>query len=215
MNKNLQRETKRLINTSLRQGLRKTKLHPLVITVILLALTSLSAGLLSNVLPIDGSTKSGRIEALTNIESGDVMLEFTPGNAETLIIALLNSAEERIRIASYSFTSKPIAEALVAARDRGVDIKVVMDKSNRTSQYSSATFLKNQRIPVRINERYAIMHNKVIVVDDKHTKTGSFNYSKAAATRNAENVLVLYDIPEIAGRYTEEWQRLWDEAEDY
>jgi len=90
-----------------------------------------------------------------------------------------------------------------------------MDKSNKTSQYSSATFLKNQRIPVRINERYAIQHNKFIVVDGQHTKTGSFNYSKAAATRNAENVLVLYGIPEIAGRYEQEWERLWLEADDY
>jgi len=163
----------------------------------------------------DGLGSQRALAPLANLSPGDVLVEFTPGSAESLIIALLNSADKDIKIAAYSFTSKPIAEALVAARDRGVNIQVVMDKSNKTSQYSSATFLKNQRIPVRINERYAIQHNKFIVVDGEHTKTGSFNYSKAAATRNAENVMVLYGVPAIAQVYLKEWQRLWDESSDY
>lgn len=167
------------------------------------------AGVLDRIIP------AKELSLVDNLESKDVLLEFTPGRAEELIISLLNSAEDTIHLAAYSFTSKPIATALLKARDRGVRIFVIMDKSNKTSQYSSATFLANNKIPVRINERYAIMHNKFIVVDGKHIKTGSFNYSKAAAQRNAENVLVIYNTPKIAERYFYEWKRLWDESVDY
>lgn len=150
-----------------------------------------------------------------NLADSEVLIGFTPGSAEKMILDLINDAEVSIRIAAYSFTSKPISEALIKAKKRGVKVFAILDKSNKNAKYSSATFLANNRIPTRINERYAIMHNKFIVVDDKHLKTGSFNYSKAAAQRNAENVFIVYNSPAIALPYAEEWTRLWHESEDY
>ena len=52
-----------------------------------------------------------------------------------------------------------------------------------------------------------------MVIDGRHVQTGSFNYSAAAVDKNAENVLVLWNEPELAAWYAAEWQRLWDEAE--
>lgn len=140
---------------------------------------------------------------------------FSPGNAETLVIKCIESARTSIRLAAYSFTSAPIAKALVAAAKRGVDVAVVMDKSQRTERYSSATFLANMRIPVRIDDRYAIMHNKFMVIDGSMVQTGSFNYTKSAQARNAENVLILRGVPQVASLYTAEWSRLWAESTDY
>ena len=80
----------------------------------------------------------------------------------------------------YSFTSTPIAKALVEAKRRGVDVRAILDKSQRTERYSGATFLKRAGIPTVIDEQPAIAHNKVFVFDQQAVLTGSFNFTKAA-----------------------------------
>lgn len=143
------------------------------------------------------------------------MAGFSPGNAEGLVIHTIESARSTLRVAAYSFTSKPIAEALIAAKKRGVDVQVVVDKSQETERYTSATFLANMGVPVRVDTRYAIMHNKFMVIDGQTVQTGSFNYTSSAARRNAENVLILAGVPQLASTYAHEWQRLWQESEPY
>lgn len=124
----------------------------------------------------------------------------------------ITAAEKEILVAAYSFTSKPITEALLTAHRRGVSVWVMVDAKSNTGRYTAATFLANHDVPVRRNGKYAIMHHKFMVIDGKHVQTGSFNYSAAAVSRNAENVLMLWNMPELAGMYVQEWQRLWDEA---
>jgi phosphatidylserine/phosphatidylglycerophosphate/cardiolipin synthase-like enzyme len=103
----------------------------------------------------------------------------------------------------------------VEAHHEGVDVRVVLDDSQKSDRYTSATFLANAGIPKRTSSRYAIMHNKFLVIDGNHVQTGSFNYTKGAQERNAENVIVLWNQPAIAVTYDREWQRLWQEADDY
>jgi phosphatidylserine/phosphatidylglycerophosphate/cardiolipin synthase-like enzyme len=91
---------------------------------------------------------------------------------------------------------------------------VVLDRSQATETYSSARFLANVGIPIRIDYRYAIMHNKFIVIDDDDVETGSLNFTSAAEKKNAENVIVLRGEPDVARRYEQEWKRLWDESEE-
>lgn len=137
------------------------------------------------------------------------------GGALDLVLNVIDSAKTSIRIAAYSFTSKPIAEALLRKQKAGVSVMVVMDKSQLTERYTSATFLANVGIPVRINSRYAIQHSKVLVVDGDTVETGSFNFTDSAARRNSENVLVIWHHPTLAREYTTYWQRLWEEGEAY
>jgi phosphatidylserine/phosphatidylglycerophosphate/cardiolipin synthase-like enzyme len=92
-------------------------------------------------------------------------------------------------------------------------VRVVVDKSNATARYTAATFLANQGVPVRVDYRYAIMHNKFIVGDSAMVETGSFNLTAAAEKANAENVIVLHD-PAVARQYGQEWERLWGESEE-
>jgi phosphatidylserine/phosphatidylglycerophosphate/cardiolipin synthase-like enzyme len=146
---------------------------------------------------------------------GSASIGFTPGNAEGLVVQTINAARQSISVAAYSFTSKPIAKALIEAHKRGVRVQVVLDKSQRTERYSSATFLANMGIPVRIDDRYAIMHHKFMVIDGRTVETGSFNYTSSAARRNAENVIVLRDNPRVAQVYAQQWQRLWNESKPY
>lgn len=108
--------------------------------------------------------------------------------------------------------SKPIAEALLEAHLRGVDVRVVADQKDNQRRYSAAQFLANQGVPVRLNGHYAIHHHKFMVIDGDTLQTGSFNYSAAAATKNAENVLLLTHVAPLAMQYAGEWQRLWNQS---
>ena len=149
-------------------------------------------------------------------ESQDIETAFSPEQGATeAVVRAIELAKHSIRVAAYSFTSKPIAAALVEAHKHGIDIQVVLDKSNATEKYSAATYLANEGIPTRINYEYAIMHDKFMVVDDVTVETGSFNYTKAAEQHNAENVIILHNHPDIAKSYLKQWQKLWDEAETY
>ncbi|WP_240732091.1 phospholipase D family protein [Geobacter sp. FeAm09] len=106
-------------------------------------------------------------------------------------MAEINHARQEILLQAYSFTSKPIAKALLDAKKRGVRVEVVLDKSNATAKYSAATFLANTGFPVLIDAEHAIAHNKVIIIDRAVLITGSFNFTAAAEDKNAENLLVL------------------------
>lgn len=130
---------------------------------------------------------------------------FTPGqNCTQQIVNELANANQSILVQAYSFTSAPIAKALVDASRRGVDVKVILDKSQKRAQYSSSTYLINQRIPTWIDHRVAIAHNKVMVIDGKTIITGSFNFTKAAQYKNAENLLIIRDAA-LAKQYSRNW----------
>lgn len=128
-------------------------------------------------------------------------------------MSTINSARLNIDVAAYSFTSKPVAAALAAAKNRGVAVRVVADEKSNNGKYTAVTFLANRGVPVRLNGRYAIMHNKFMVVDDNTVQTGSFNYTASAVSRNAENVLLIKEVPELAATYQGEFNRLWNESE--
>ena len=153
--------------------------------------------------------------ALAAIAEPSIQLAFSPhAGATEAVVALIGEAHETIRLAAYNFTSKDIARALLDAKKRGVDVKVVLDRSNAKARYSSAKFLAHADIPVRIDYKYAIMHNKFIVVDGETVETGSFNYTNAAENKNAENVIILRNYPELAELYKEQWEKLWNESVD-
>lgn len=135
---------------------------------------------------------------------------FTPAQSCTpLIVANLNNAKNQILVEAYSFTSVPIAKALLQASKRGVDVKVILDKSQyRAHGFSAAKLLTDYHIPVWIDYQPSIAHNKVMIIDNKIVITGSFNFTRAAEEKNAENVIVIKDAL-LAKRYAANWnQRL-------
>lgn len=155
------------------------------------------------------------IYASTTINSGaSFNVGFSPdGNSLMLILQSIDRAKKSIHIAAYSFTSKPIAQALLNASRRGVDVKIIADEKSNSNKYSATTYLANNKLPVRLDGNYPIFHHKFMVIDEVNLETGSFNYSVAAANKNAENALLLWNVPAIAATYDREWQKLWNEAE--
>ncbi len=126
---------------------------------------------------------------------------FTPRQAcLPMIIDAIDKATTSIHMQAYSFTSKPIAEALIRAHTRGVTVVVIADKSQCKEKYTQIHTLKRAGIMVYIDTKPAISHNKIMIVDRKSVLTGSYNFSNAAENRNAENVVLLAS-PELAKMY--------------
>jgi phosphatidylserine/phosphatidylglycerophosphate/cardiolipin synthase-like enzyme len=124
---------------------------------------------------------------------------FSPkGGCTQAVLDALGSAKNTVLVQAYSFTSAPIAKALVDAHKQGVDIQVILDKSQKSERYSSATFLANEGIPTYIDAAHKIAHNKVMIIDGKTLITGSFNFTKSAEEGNAENLLVISNDPDLA-----------------
>ena len=147
---------------------------------------------------------------------GDIHPYFSPnGGCTQAVVEQLNGATKSVLVQAYSFTSAPIARALVDAHKRGVDVEVILDKSQRTERYSSATFLANEGIQTFIDARHKIAHNKVMVIDGQTVITGSFNFTKSAEEGNAENLLVISNAPELAQRYTANWKEHLGHSEPY
>lgn len=143
---------------------------------------------------------------------------FSPdAGAEALVLKAIGAARSSIRVAAYSFTSPAVTRALLAAKRRGVNVAVVVDdKGNRAKSSKQAlNLLVNAGIPTRTIDVYAIHHDKYLVIDAEHVETGSFNYSASAAARNSENVIVVWNNPQLASRYLTHWQSRFDQATPY
>jgi phosphatidylserine/phosphatidylglycerophosphate/cardiolipin synthase-like enzyme len=132
---------------------------------------------------------------------------FSPNDGVTdAIVREIDQARSEVLVQAYSFTSAPIAKALLKAHKRGVKVQTILDKSQKTQKYSSASFLINSGIPTYIDSQHAIAHNKIILIDKMVVITGSFNFTKAAEEKNAENLLIIRS-QELAKPYLENWQR--------
>lgn len=135
-----------------------------------------------------------------------VQVYFSPNGGGTgALVAAIRAARTSILVQAYSFTSAPIAEALVQAHRRGVKVSVILDRSQRTERYSGLTFLQHAGVPVVVDSSHAIAHNKVMVFDGETVATGSFNFTKAAEEKNAENLLLIRDAG-LAVAYIRNWE---------
>ncbi len=149
--------------------------------------------------------------SLAKSEIEDLRVCFTPTQScLPQILQYLDKAKSNILLLGYSFTSKPITDALIKAKHRGVKIRIVLDRSQRTQKSSKepvAALLENQ-IEVRFDHSVKIAHNKVMVIDDYQTITGSYNWSHAAEFNNAEN-LVFIRSQAVAKKYTDYFEGRW------
>jgi len=139
------------------------------------------------------------------IGTSEIDLCFTPPSGCGKVIAdLISKANESIYVQAYGITSTAIVNELISARGRGVKVRVLLDKSNLQDKYSKMRLLREAGIDVSIDKVAGIAHNKVIIIDLQKVVTGSFNFTKSADSRNAENVIIVND-KKIAKRYLQNW----------
>lgn len=153
--------------------------------------------------------------------SGSIEVVFSPwDDAEGAIIGTLQQARQAIHVQAYLFTSQPLAQALIAAHRRGVRVEVLADQKMLLQVgKSQIPRLAEAGIPVWLETRHAIAHNKLMLIDplEAHPAvvTGSYNFTYSAQARNAENLLILRDNPALARAYFDNWQRHRGDAVPY
>jgi phospholipase D len=136
----------------------------------------------------------------------NVSVCFVPSeDCEGEVADAINRSNKQIRVQAYGFTSTRILNALVGAVRRGIDVQLVLDKSNAEKRYAGARLMALAGAKVWIDDRVAIAHNKVIVIDGWEVVGGSFNYTKSAQTRNAENVTFI-SSPDVAAWFESNWE---------
>ena len=156
--------------------------------------------------------------AAASADTPSLDVGFSPeGSAQQLVLRTLDDAQESIRLMGYSFTSPEIVKSLVAARQRGVDVRVVVDDRGNRSKASQAAMnvVVNAGIPLRTNSQYKIMHDKVIITNGQNVELGSFNYTRSAAESNSENALVVRGVPALAQTYLTHWQSRGERGSDW
>ncbi len=136
---------------------------------------------------------------------------FSPqGGCQQAIADEIARARKTLDIAMFAFTNRELANAVIAARKRGVEVRVVLDASQAENRYSKKNYLLNKGVPVRLarGRGQGIMHHKFAVIDDMTVITGSFNWTAGAEESNFENLLIFHS-PVLALKYADEFRRVY------
>jgi phosphatidylserine/phosphatidylglycerophosphate/cardiolipin synthase-like enzyme len=132
---------------------------------------------------------------------------FSPnGGGEQAVIRNIDSTRSHLLVQAYSFTSEPIANALIRARERGCYVSIILDKGQRKVRGSQWQRCQAHGIPVIFDLKTKIQHSKVMIIDSIKVITGSFNFSKAAEKNNVENLLIVKDS-HLAEQYLRSWYK--------
>lgn len=146
---------------------------------------------------------------------------FTPAlRCADRILRAIAQAKREVLVAVYAFTNDEIAQALVQAYRRGVNVQVVLDREfDQENANSKGAFLEKQGIKLRrvsgiksqtMDRGGGLMHQKFAVVDRSVVLTGSYNWTASAEKFNHENLLLFQDASPLAEDYRVEFLRLWD-----
>jgi phosphatidylserine/phosphatidylglycerophosphate/cardiolipin synthase-like enzyme len=180
---------------------------PLLVGVSFVALSFLIANKGGIPLPDFLTEKSAEVEGV-ELEWGFTQAGQHP---EKLLIEAIDSAQETLDVAIYSLTLPEIVNSLKQAKKRGVQVRVIVDESQSQNKAMNQALkiLGGAGIKMKVNRHDGLMHLKMIIVDNRIASTGSYNFSKAATTRNDE-IVVLIRSAEVAQSFAENFQEMWD-----
>lgn len=131
------------------------------------------------------------------------------------VIKLIKNTKKNIFLQCYTFTSKPLAQALIDAHKKGIKVIIITDKSQIKAKNSCVIWLFKKGISVYIDHKVAIAHNKVMIIDNKTLLTGSYNWTHSAENRNSENLLVIYNHKDLLKAYLKNFKKRLKESKLY
>mgnify|MGYP002711123886 FL=1 len=140
----------------------------------------------------NGNFHSAKIPTAKNKANG-MQIYFSPQDKSisNAVLPIIENAKDYIYIPIFVITENRVVEALIKAKQRGVDVRLISDALNASSKYSKIKVLRASGIPVKIENYAGKMHSKTMIVDDKYSIIGSMNFSKSGETKNDENTIVL------------------------
>jgi sugar-specific transcriptional regulator TrmB len=151
-----------------------------------------------------------RLTSISNITL--VTVSFSrPEETASILEYWIGKANSTIRLMVMLITHDELADALKAAHNRGVEVKIIIDSDWETSSGSDFSELLSAGIDIRGDERSGLMHHKVMIIDGYIIITGSYNWSASAEDTNDENVLILRS-PTISQLYLSEFNRIWSQT---
>lgn len=122
------------------------------------------------------------------------------------IVKEIDNAKSQVLVQVYSFTSKPIAEVLVRAKNRGRDVQIIIDAPSIRGKGCKVQMCLDANIPVYADSEHRIAHNKLGIIDGSKVIGGSFNWTDSAEKNNAENCTFIWNEPEIVKLYKKNWE---------
>lgn len=134
---------------------------------------------------------------------------FSPrGGGQQAILAELSAARKSVAFMAFSFTDKPMGDILLQKHQQGLKVEGLFDACLTASQYSLYHPLQRAGVFVQRDGNQALLHNKVMIIDDQTLITGSYNFSQSAEMTNNENFLIIKNAPETVRSYRAEFERL-------
>jgi len=150
--------------------------------------------------------KSDRI---FNIGGTIVEIYFSPKDKSSArIVQIINNAKHYVYMPAFLITHSKIASAMIDAKNRGVDVRVIIDANSVTTRNSKHTLLRKSGIPLKTENYAGKLHSKMIVIDDEYLITGSMNFSNSGENKNDENLLIIKDS-KIAKLHKDFFLYLW------
>lgn len=142
--------------------------------------------------------------------TAEIVVYFSPhGNCEQQIVKKINSARKTIDAAVYSINNDNIVAALIAAKERGVKIRILTDRVQAAGKSSKVKYLYDNDINIRVHSKFKIEHNKFAIYDGTTASTGSFNWTNPAENKNSENCVFFDNVDGIVDDYARRFRYLW------
>ena len=149
------------------------------------------------------------ISIVSSVFAEPIKVFFSPdGGCQQAVIDKIDGAVSTIDVAMYHLTSREIAQALIKAKERGVIVRLYMDRGEANTKYSKATYLTKKGVEVKYYLGKGLMHNKFAVIDNNVLITGSFNWTPTADRENQENLLIL-TTKDLIKQYSDRFEMLW------
>jgi phosphatidylserine/phosphatidylglycerophosphate/cardiolipin synthase-like enzyme len=151
-------------------------------------------------------------ETFASTQPARVEVAFTPGDdISALIVKRISAAKRSVQMQAYLFTDRRIANALLAARARGIEVEVIGDAAqHQAGGLPHLAALGRAGARIYLNGANAAAHNKIVIVDGARDGatviTGSYNFTQAAQSRNAENVVVISGSRALTGRFVDNFE---------
>lgn len=133
--------------------------------------------------------------------------------AVNALVPLINNAKNYIYLPVFVITHKNMTSALIHAKERGVDVKIILDATATRTNHSTHLILREAGIPLKTENYAGKIHNKSMIIDDRYIVTGSMNFSNSGENKNDENCIII-ENPELAKFYRGWFEFLWTKIPD-
>ncbi len=144
------------------------------------------------------------------VDNSNLSVYFSPyDKAAQKIIELIEEAKHYIYIPTFLITHKDLTNALIKAKQSGIDVKIIMDANSVGTNNTTHVTLRENKIPLKTENYAGKMHSKSIIIDDKYIIVGSMNFSNSGEHRNDENTVIIRN-EKLAKFYKSFFTYLWD-----